>query len=91
MEKARGLYLEIMQNCRSCMRAVDPLIKRRYADIGFEAGEITPETLELYLSLTREDPENQGEYFLRISRIYSSLGNEKESARFRALAREVED
>ncbi|MBN2125688.1 MAG: hypothetical protein JW821_15430, partial [Deltaproteobacteria bacterium] len=89
-EKARGLYLEIMRNCRSCMRAVDPLIKRRYADISFETGKHTPETLEIYLSLTQEDPENRGEYFDRISRIYASLGNEKEAGRFRALARGVE-
>lgn len=85
-EKARELYLEIMSNCQSCRRAVDPLIKRRLADIGYEMGDHNVGTLELYLSLTQEDPTNRRDYYRKISRIYASLGNESEAGRFRAFA-----
>lgn len=88
--KARNLYLEIMQNCQTCRRAVDPLIKRRLADISFESGEHTLETLEFYLALAQEDPDNRKEYYQRISRIYASLGNENEARRFRAFAEQEE-
>lgn len=91
MEKARNLYLEIMQGCRSCMRAVDPFIKRRFADIGFESGEHTGEILEIYLSLVQEDPGNRGDYYRRISRIFASMGNEREAGRFRAFAQELKE
>ena len=90
-EKARKLYLEIMQSCQSCMRAVDPLIKRRFADICFESGEHTVEILELYLSLIQEDPDNRKGYYQRISRIYASIGNETEAGRFRAFADELKE
>ena len=90
-EKARKLYLEIMQSCQSCMRAVDPLIKRRFADICFESGEHTVEILELYLSLIQEDPDNRKGYYQRISRIYASMGNETEAGRFRAFADELKE
>ncbi len=85
-EKARDLYLEIMSNCQTCRRAVDPMIKRRLADISFDMGEHTVGTLELYLSLTREDPDNRKDYYRKISRIYASMGNESEARRFRAFA-----
>lgn len=85
-EKARNLYLEIMQSCQSCMRAVDPFVKRRFADICFESGEHTVEILELYLSLIQEDPDNRKYYYQRISGIYATMGNETEARRFRAFA-----
>jgi len=90
-EKARNLYLEIMSNCQSCRRAVDPRIKRRFADIGFELGEHTVGILEIYLSLIQEDPDHRKDYYGRISGIYSSMGNEKEARRFRAFAEEIKD
>jgi tetratricopeptide (TPR) repeat protein len=85
-ERARDLYLEIMSNCQSCRRAVDPMIKRRFADIGYEMGDHTVGILELYLSLIQEDPDNRKDYYRKISRIYASMGNENEAGRFRAFA-----
>jgi tetratricopeptide (TPR) repeat protein len=90
-QKARNLYIEIMQSCQSCMRAVDPLIKRRFADICFESGEHTVEILELYLSLIQEDPDNRKGYYQRVSRIYASMGNKTEAGRFRAFADELKE
>lgn len=90
-EKARSLYLEIMQNCQSCRRPTDPLIKRRLADLDFESGNHSVITLELYLALSQEDPANRKDYYLKISRIYVSLGNEREARRFRTFAEELEE
>ncbi len=88
-EKARDLYLEIMQSCQGCGRKIDPMIKRRFADINFESGEHTVEILELYLSLAQEDPVNRSDYYQKISRIYTSMGNEYDARRFRAFSEEL--
>jgi tetratricopeptide (TPR) repeat protein len=89
-EKARDLYLEIMQGCQGCGRRIDPMIKRRFADISFQSGEHAVEILELYLSLAQEDPVNRKDYYQKISRIYTSMGNENEARRFSAFAEESE-
>ena len=45
-------------------------------------GEKTTGILELYLDLAAEDPFNRREYYAKVSKIYSALGNEKEAIRF---------
>jgi tetratricopeptide (TPR) repeat protein len=83
LENARDFYQKIMGQGRSCGFRVDPIIKRKYADLCFESGQYTTEILELYLSLVQEDPQNAAEYYEKISRIYAIQGNKKESRRFR--------
>jgi hypothetical protein len=90
-EKARDLYGKIMADCQSCRRSVDPYVKKKYADIAFELKHYSTDILEIYLSLAQEDPENRSEYYLKVSRLYSSMGNESESRRFRAFAQEIKD
>lgn len=83
---ARALYKEIMGRCSGCRTRIDPGIKHKYAELCFAEGLHGTEILELYLSLAREIPENAAEYFDRISRIYTTLGNETEADRFRAFS-----
>jgi len=90
LEPARDLYATILDRCSSCHRRVDPSIKRKLADIDFDLDQHTTATLEIYLSLAHEDPDNTPYYFDRVSRIYSSLGDEGEARRFRTFARQAE-
>ncbi len=85
-DSALELYESIMSECTGCGSRVPAEIKRKYADLCFEAGEGGATLLELYLSLTREDPENAADYYRKVSRIYWTLGNEEESRRFRWIA-----
>ena len=91
LESARNLYAEIMNQCRSCHARIDPLIKRRFADISFDLGQHSSAIMEMYLSLAQDDPENAPLYFQKISRIYASMGNEKEARRFRVFAQQAEN
>ncbi len=91
LESARDLYVEIMDQCRSCHTRIDPLIKRRFADISFDLGQHSSAIMEMYLSLVKDDPENAPLYFQKISRIYVSMGNEEEARRFRVLAQQAEN
>lgn len=86
-EEARHIYGQIIGACQGCGRKIDPYVKQRYAETCFEAGDLSTKTLELFLSLTQEDPENRPYYYQKISRIYSMMGNEKEAQRFLSLAR----
>ncbi|MFZ7113533.1 MAG: tetratricopeptide repeat protein [Desulfatiglandales bacterium] len=86
-ERARDLYGKIMEDCQTCRRASDPAVKRKYADLSFDTGRYSMRILELYLALVQEDPDNRAHYYQRISRIYSSTGNEKEAGRFLAFAK----
>jgi tetratricopeptide (TPR) repeat protein len=86
LEKARGLYGEIMGQCSSCGARIDPLIKRKYADLSMATGQQTEKVLEIYLSLVSQDPANAAQYYHQVSQIYATLGNEKESRRFQFLA-----
>ena len=90
-EKARDLYAAILNRCRGCHQRRDPAVKRRLADIDFDMQRHTTTTLELYLSLAQEDPDNRPTYFDRVSRIYDAMGNRKEALRFRELVRRVTD
>lgn len=83
---ARALYAEIMGRCGSCQARSDPETSHRYAELSFAAGLRGEDILELYLALAREVPENAAVYYDRISRIYASLGNSVEAARFRAFS-----
>ncbi|UCF83943.1 MAG: tetratricopeptide repeat protein, partial [Desulfobacteraceae bacterium] len=90
LENARDMYAEIMDQCRSCHTRIDPFVKRRFADISFDLGEYSSAILEMYLSLAQEDPENTPFYYLRVSQIYSSLGNEEEARRFQLFAQQAQ-
>ncbi|MBT3312228.1 MAG: tetratricopeptide repeat protein [Desulfobacterales bacterium] len=85
-EKARDLYGEIIGNCQGCGSRIDPFVKQRYADTSFETGDYSTKILELYLELTREDPNNRSHYFQKISRLYSHHGNESEARRYLSFA-----
>jgi len=80
-----------MNQCRSCQSQIDPLIKRRFADISFDLGQHSSGIMEMYLSLAQDDPENAPLYFQKISRIYASMGNEEEARRFRVFAERAEN
>ncbi len=86
---ARNLYGEIMGSCTGCGTRVDPLVKQRYAETSLKSGDFSTRILELYFDLVREDPDNRLNYYHTISRIYSLQGNENESTRFAAIARQV--
>lgn len=91
LESARDLYAEIMDQCRSCHTRIDPLVKRKFADISFDLGQHSSAIMEMYLSLAQDDPENAPLYFQKISRIYASMGNEEEARRFRVFAQQAEN
>jgi tetratricopeptide (TPR) repeat protein len=91
LEGARDLYAEIMDQCSSCHTQIDPVIKRRFADISFDLGRHSSAILEMYLSLAQNDPENAPLYFQKISRIYASMGNEEEARRFQVFAQQAEN
>jgi tetratricopeptide (TPR) repeat protein len=88
---ARYVYGEIVNQCRSCSSRLDPAIKQKFADLSFASGLNTTEVLEMYLSLAREIPENAGNYYHKISRIYAARGNEEEARRFRLIAEKYEN
>ena len=82
LEMARSLYARIMNQCRSCHSRIDPFVKLRYAELSLDAGQKDSQILEIYLSLTQEDPENAAVYYEKISTIYLSKGNREEARRF---------
>jgi predicted Zn-dependent protease len=88
-EPARDLYGEIIGACTGCGTRVDPLVKQRYAETSFKVGDFSTKILELYLELVREDPANRGDYYHRISHIYTRQGNEHEARRFTAIAAQL--
>lgn len=87
-ENARDIYAKIMNACTGCGSRIDPYIKERYADTSFETGDHSLKILELYLDLTRENPDNNAHYFQKISAIYEKQGNAKEARRFKSFAKE---
>jgi tetratricopeptide (TPR) repeat protein len=86
-ESARLIYREIMGRCTGCGAKIDPEIKHKYAELSFSAGNHDSSVLELYLALAREIPRNAPVYYERVSRIYTTQGNETEAARFRSIAK----
>jgi tetratricopeptide (TPR) repeat protein len=91
LESARDLFAEIMDQCRSCHTRINPLIKRRFADISFDLGQHSSAIMEMYLDLVQDDPKNAPLYYQKISRIYTSMGNEEEARRFRVFAQQAEN
>jgi tetratricopeptide (TPR) repeat protein len=89
LANARNLYREMMAQCHSCRARIDPFIKERYADLCFSSGMLSSDILEIYLALAQEVPAKAADYYERVSRIYAALGNERESARFRAIAEKI--
>jgi tetratricopeptide (TPR) repeat protein len=83
---AQTVYREIIGRCSSCHSRAEPEIKHRYAELCFADGKYTAETLEMYLALAREIPENAAHYFDRVSHIYTAQGHAGEAERFRAFA-----
>ncbi|MCF8094149.1 MAG: tetratricopeptide repeat protein [Desulfobacteraceae bacterium] len=91
IEDARELYAQIMNHCTSCQAIIDPFIKRRYAELSFESGDISPKLLDLFFSLVQEDPDNRGVYYLHIGRIYEKLGEQEQAGRYLWLAGQLEE
>jgi len=89
-ERALELFGDIMEECRGCGFRIDPFVKRRYADLHFEAGQYSTRVLELYLALVHEDPMNRLNYYRKISHIYSVQGNEREARRYQLFAQKLE-
>jgi len=85
-EDALGTYQEVMAGCKSCHRRVNPFARQRYAELTYEAGDISSGLLETYFSLCREEPDNQGQYFARISDIYKRQGYPAEAQRYLEMA-----
>jgi tetratricopeptide (TPR) repeat protein len=91
LKNAQDIYGSIMNQCTSCHVRVDPLVKRKYADISFDLGQHTTAVLEMYLSLAQEDSRNVPFYYQRVSAIYSSQGNETEARRFQDFVRQMQE
>jgi tetratricopeptide (TPR) repeat protein len=83
---ARDLYAQIIKGCASCGSRTDPFIRRRYAELCFQAGDQPKKLLDLFLSLTQEDPDNKKEYYYRIQQLYDKMGDAAESRRFLEMA-----
>ena len=85
-EEALATYQEVMASCKSCHKRVDPFVRQRYAELSYEAGDISGGILETYFALCQEDPENKGHYFGRISDIYKRQGHPAEAQRYLDMA-----
>lgn len=86
-KEALAAYREIMGNCKSCRKRVDPFVRQRYAELMYEAGDISSGLVETYFSLCREIPENQSHYFSKIGDIYRRQGYAAEAERYFEMAR----
>jgi len=87
-KEALATYQEVMNGCKSCRRRVNPFVRQRYAELKYDAGDISSGLLDTYFSLCRENPENQGQYFGRISDIYTRQGYPEEAQRYLEMARQ---
>lgn len=72
-EEARDMYGKLLNECRTCAGPSDPFVKSRFALLSFELGERTPALLKIFLSLVRENPEEEVDYQDKIDRIHSVL------------------
>jgi tetratricopeptide (TPR) repeat protein len=85
-EKALASYGEIMRSCKSCRQQIAPFVKQRYAELTFEAGDMSTGLIELYFALCSEDPGNRSHYYRRLSEIYSRQGYHEEANRYLKFA-----
>ena len=83
---ALELYRKVIDECSACHVQINPQTLRKYADLCLAAGIQNKQILEIYLNLTEKDPDNAADYYGNISRIYATLGHEKESKRFARIA-----
>ncbi len=86
IQAARDLYAQIISGCASCGSRTDPFIRRRYAELCYQSGDRSKKLLDLFLSLSQEDPDNNREYFTRIKELYENMGDVREARRFQAMA-----
>lgn len=86
IEHARELYAQLMNQCTACNTAIDPFIKRRFAELSYESGETSGKLLDLFFSLVREDPDHRGVYYQYIGRIYEKQGENREARRYLGLS-----
>ncbi len=89
-EEALSTYQEVMASCKSCHKRVNPFVRQRYAELSYEAGDISGGILETYFALCQEDSENQARYFGRISDIYRRQGHPTEAQRYLDMAQAAE-
>jgi len=90
LKKAYELYVKIMGMCTGCGTRVNPLVKKKYADLSVAIGNMNEKVLEIYLSLAEQDPANAAECYRKVSQIYTALGHEKEAHRFKLIALKYE-
>lgn len=67
------MYGRLLNECSTCAGPSDPFAKSRFALLSFDLGERTPALLKIFLSLIREDPDKQADYYDRINRIQTAL------------------
>ncbi|MFO7784653.1 MAG: hypothetical protein R6V25_08475 [Desulfatiglandales bacterium] len=72
-EEARDMYGRLLNECSTCAGPSDPFPKSRFALLSFELGERTPALLKIFMSLVREDPEKQADYYDKINSIQSAI------------------
>ncbi len=84
-QKARDLYARIIQGCAACGSRTDPFIRRRYAELCYQTGDRSKKLLDLFLSLSQEDPDNKKEYYLRIQKLYEKMDDVREARRFQTM------
>ena len=84
LEKARDIYMQILNGCTKCGVRSDPFILRRYAELRFACNERSTPLLELYLSILQQDPDNKDDYYQRIYALYTEMGNTEEAARYQS-------
>jgi tetratricopeptide (TPR) repeat protein len=88
-EKARNIYAELLDACKTCHRPADTDLKKRYADTSFATGQHTIPVLEIYLELAEKDPRQRGDHYQKVSAIYKALGNEGEARRFAEFSKKA--
>ncbi len=88
--EALKIYREIITNCNSCQRRMDPYVRYRYAELLYETGDTSSDLLEAYFALCSENPSDQTIYYRRISDIYERQGYPDEAKRYQLIARKVE-
>jgi len=84
LEKARDIYMQILNGCTKCGVRSDPFILRRYAELRFACNERSTQLLELYLSILQQDPDNKDDFYQRIYVLYTEMGNTEEAARYQS-------
>jgi len=88
-KEALEAYQEIVSNCRSCHQRLDPLVRHRFAELRYQAGDMSSDLLETYFALCRENPRDKDRYYRRISIIYEKQGYADEARRYLEIAMQL--